>query len=369
MRKYITIFISIILLVGSYYIAKGLVSSKKKRKPKTEKVIQSVFVKEVNNTAVPIQIIESGRLVAKNKIEIYAEVQGVMEATSKEFKPGSIYNKGEVLVKIRDNDYYANLQAQKSTLQNLITSVLPDLRLDYPEAYKKWDDYLRNFNMSKPIGKLPKTSSDKEKYFITGKNIYTTYYQTKNLEIIFQKYTIRTPFKGILTEAVVTPGTVVRPGQKLGEFIDPNVYELEVSVKKSEMASLRIGQVAEVHSPNLGAKMWKGKIIRINGKIDISTQTVKVYIQLNSKELREGMYMEASITGTPIENTVEIPNGILIDGTQLYIVKGGILEIVAVEVLHKKHNSVVVRGLQNGTHLVVKPIAGAYAGMEVSIAE
>ena len=67
MRKYITIAISIILIGGSYYIAKGLVANKKKRKPTSEKVVQSVFVEKVKNGAIPIQIIESGRLVAKKK--------------------------------------------------------------------------------------------------------------------------------------------------------------------------------------------------------------------------------------------------------------------------------------------------------------
>ncbi len=367
MRKFITTIIAFALLIGGYFFSKSMVANKKKRVPTSEKVIQSVFVQNVKNEAVPIQIIESGRLVAKNKIEIYAEVQGVMEATPKEFKPGSVYNKGAVLVKIRSADYYANLQAQKSTLQNLITSVLPDLRLDYPEAYKKWDEYLQNFDMNKPISKLPETSSDKEKYFITGKNIYTTYYKTKNLEIILQKYTLRAPFNGILTEAVVTPGTVVRPGQKLGEFINPSVYEMEVSVKKTEISSLAIGKNVQVKGAN-STQVWDGKITRINGKVDVNTQTVKVFIQLNSDELREGMYMEANMNGNPIPEAFEVASGLLIEGSKLYVVKNNMLDVVVVSVLHKKHNSVVIQGLEDGMQLVSKPIAGAYAGMEVSIA-
>lgn len=368
MRQYITIIISIAMLAGAWFTYQSMVASKKKRRPKKEKILQSVFVEKVENKAIPVQIIESGRLVAKNKIEIYSEVQGVMEPTSKEFKPGSIYRKGAVLVKIRSTDYYANLQAQKSTLQNLITSVLPDLRLDYPEAYKKWDDYLRNFDMDKSIGKLPETSSDKEKFFITGKNIYTTYYKTKNLEIIYQKYTIRAPFKGILTEAVVTPGTVVRPGQKLGEFIDPSVYEMEVSVNKTALPSLSVGKKVKVKDGS-SDQVWNGKIIRINGKIDVSTQTVKVFVQLNSDKLREGMYMEATIVANPIQDAYELPSSLLVDGTKLYIVNNDVLEIVTVSILHKKQASVVVKGLTNGMQMVAKPLAGAYTGMKVIIAE
>lgn len=370
MRKSASIIIGVLIILGGGYAYKILVNKKKKKAPQEEKILQTVFVETVKNHKVPITILESGRLTAKNRVEIYAEVQGLMESTSKEFKPGAHYKKGEILVKIRDNDFYANLQAQKSVLQNLITSILPDLRLDYPDAYIRWDEYLRNFDMNKPIGQLPKPTSDKEKFFITGKNIYTTYYTTKNLEIIYSKYSIRAPFNGILTDATVTPGTVIRQGQKLGEFIKPSVYEMEVSIGKSAMESLSIGKEVTVRNENNGhSKTWKGSITRINGKVESATQTVKVYIQLAGKELKEGMYLEAKIAGTPMENAYEIPNGLLVDGKKAFVVNDNKLEIVPVEIVHKNLESVVVRGLQDDMQLVSKPIAGAYAGMEVNVSQ
>ena len=232
-RKIISIIAGILLIVAGFFIAKSLANTDKGQRPQPEKVTPTVFIEKVINTDVPVEIIESGRLVAKNRIELFSEVQGVMEQTGKEFKPGSNYKRGEIMVRIRDDDFYANLQAQKSTLQNLITSILPDLRLDFPDAYKKWDEYVRNFDMNKSVLPLPETTSEKEKFFVTGRNIYTTYYNTKNSEIIWQKYNLMAPFSGILTDAFVTPGSLVRPGQRLGVFIDPSVYELEVAVSKS----------------------------------------------------------------------------------------------------------------------------------------
>lgn len=370
MRKSVTIVIGVLIIVGggiAYYL---LINKKKKQAPQEAKVLQTVVIKKVQNHEVPIKIIESGRLTAKNRIEIYSEVQGVMETTSREFKPGAHYTKGEVLVKIRNNDFYANLQAQKSVLQNLITSILPDLRLDYPEAYVRWDKYLRNFDIEKPIGKLPEPGSDKEKFFITGKNIYTTYYNTKNLEIIFAKYSIRAPFTGILTDVMVTPGTVIRQGQKLGEFIDPSVYEMEVSVSKTDMASLSIGKKVIISSEgNRSSQTWNGTITRINGKVDANTQTIKVYIQLAGKNLKEGMYLEAQINGNPVKDAYEIPNGLLVDGTKVFVVIENKLQTVDVKIVHKNLESVVVQGLEDGMQLVSQPIAGAYSGMEVSISK
>jgi len=220
MSRKITIVISIAIILGGIFWSRRIIDSKAVKKPPIPKSLTSVYTETVNNTSLPIIINESGRLVAKQKALIYSEVQGIMEPTSKLFKSGVNYKKGEVLVKIRSNDAYAQLQAQKSVLQNLITSVLPDLRIDYPDAFPAWNKYVSDFEINKPIQALPKVSSDKEKYFITGKNIYTTYYNTKNLEIIQGKYNIRAPYNGTLTQSLVNPGTVIRQGQQLGEYID-----------------------------------------------------------------------------------------------------------------------------------------------------
>jgi membrane fusion protein (multidrug efflux system) len=367
MRKYVTIVVGLILIAASGYIAWDLANTEKRQRPKNEKVAPTVFIESVKNDRVEVTVIESGRLMAKNRIDIFAEVQGVMETTGKEFKPGVVYRKGESIVNIRNDDFYANLQAQKSNLQNLITSILPDLRLDYPEAYKKWDEYLRNFDMNKAIEKLPEPSSDKEKFFVTGRNIYTSYYNTKNMEIVLSKYRLRAPYYGILTDALVTPGSLVRPGQKLGEFIDPSVYEMEVSVNKSILPALKVGKKVVIRDAENHLLQWNGKVIRINGKVERTTQTIKIFIELRGKDLKEGMYLEAIINGEPIDDSMEIARSLLVDESQVYIVQDSALQLVAVEPVFFNQKTVIVKGLLDGQKIISKAVPGAYSGMEVII--
>ncbi len=369
MRRYITIFAGLVMIAGGVYVASLLIGNKKKKQPKNREVIPVAFVREVKNSTIPVQVVESGRLLAKNRIQLYAEVQGVMETTKKEFKPGATYRKGEVMVKIRSNDYYAKLQAQKSMLQNLITSILPDLHLDYPEAYPKWDAYLRKFDLDKPIPPLPETTSDKEKFFVTGRNIYNTYYNTKNMEIIYNKYTLRAPFSGILTDALVTPGTLIRPGQKLGEFIDPTVYELEIAVNKTILPALSVGQKVKVRDVESLNDTWEGKIVRINGRVDPTTQTVKVFINLRGDDIKEGMYLEAVIDGTNKENAIEVNRSLLVEESNLFIVEDNKLKIISVTPVFYNQKTVIVKGLADGQKLLVKMIPGAFSGMKVKISE
>ena len=99
MRPYITKLIAILIVVGAIFGAKTIIDSKEKKKPKAGINTPTAFIVKAENTIIPINILESGRLTAKHKVDLFAEVQGVMQNSTKEFKAGTSFNKGEVLVK------------------------------------------------------------------------------------------------------------------------------------------------------------------------------------------------------------------------------------------------------------------------------
>ncbi len=366
MRKILFILLGIALLIGAVLVSKMFIANKKKPKPKFDKIVKKVAIDTVMNTEVPIVITTSGNLTAKHKIEIFAEVQGVLKIASKEFKAGTNYSKGETILRINSDEFYANLQSQKSNFYNKITAILPDIRLDYPTEYQKWQDYLNSFDISKTTPKLPTITTDKEKYFISGRGINTSYYNVKNLEVKLGKYSLRAPYHGILTEALVTPGTLVRAGQKLGEFINPSVYEMEVSVNANFADLLKKGNTVNLHNLEK-TNTYTGKVIRINGKIDATSQTIKAYIQVAHAALKEGMYLEADLVAKSEKNAVEVSRKLLIDNKQLFVVRDSVLSIINVNPVYFSAESVVVKGIENGTLILSKPVPGAYDGMKVKI--
>lgn len=366
MRKLIIVGAGIVVLGLSFIISNLLKDSKEIPKQKNTKIEKTVFVKEVKNGDVAINITANGNLQAKNKVAIYSEVQGVLKPASKPFKAGISYNKGQTLLRINSQEFYASIQSQRSSLQNLIASIMPDLRLDYPDSFEKWNVYLKNYDINKTVEPLPQVSSDKEKYFITGKNIFTTFYNLKNLEARLNKYNLRAPFNGVITEALVTNGTLVRVGQKMGEFIDTSVFELALSVNGSFANILQVGKTVTLQNLEKN-KTWSGKVARINGKIDQTTQTVQVFIEVKGKELREGMYLEANVPVKTMTEAIEINRKLLVENKYVYVVKNNILELIAINPVHFNENTVVIQGLENGFNLVDKPVAGAYAGMPVKI--
>lgn len=366
MRKIIFTVLGILLIVVSFFLSKVIIDSKKTFKPKSEKVVKTVFTEVVENGTVPIVVSANGNLTAKQRVELYAEVQGVFKRGSKLFKEGQAFRQGETVINIDADEYAASVQSAKSNLFNQLTAIMPDLRLDYPDIYSKWQSYLTNFDMSKSTPALPEMITEKEKFFISGRGILTSYYNVKNLEQRLSKYRITAPFSGVLTEALVTEGTLVRVGQKLGEFINPDIYELEVSISKRYTDLLKLGESVELTNLDDNTK-YKGKVTRINGNIDQATQTVKAYIEVDNKNLREGMYLEANLDAKKEENAIEVDRSLLLDGNRIFVVRDSVLDIIDVNPVYFSDKRVVLKDVPNGVTIMSKPLSGAYTGMAVKI--
>ena len=364
MRKLILAILGVLFITGAIYGAKMIINSKSKTRKAPSKVIKTVFVDTVKNTSIPIIIPANGNLVAKRRVEIYSEVQGIFKPGSKLFKPGEKYQKNEAFISINDTEYYANVQLAKSNLYNSIAAVLADLRLDFPEVFLKWEAYLKSYDLNKPTPKLPKMVSEKENYFITGRSIVSNYYTVKNLEQRLSKYTISAPFKGILTEALVTEGTLIRSNQKLGEFIDPSVYEMEVSLSKTFASLLDVGETVELNNLE-HTKKYSGIVSRVNGSINSATQTIAVYIEIKNSSLKEGMYLEANLNAKKEKNAIEINRGLLLDENKIFIVRDSVLDMINVRPVYFSNTKVVLKDIPDGTIILSSPFPGAYVGMIV----
>lgn len=364
MRKIILSIVGVLVIILGFFLSKQIVDSKTRLKPKVEKVVKTVFTQIVSNSTVAIVIPANGNLMAKRRVELFAEVQGVFKKGNKLFKAGQPYRAGETIIRIDASEYYASVQSAKSNLYNLITSIMPDLRLDYPEEYPKWQTYLSNYDLDKTTPMLPGMTSETEKYFISGRGILTNYYNVKNLEQRLRKYTISAPFNGILTDALVTEGTLVRSGQKLGEFINTDAYELEVAVSKTYGDLLKVGETVDLVTLDR-TKTYVGVVSRVNGSVDQATQTIKVFIEVSDSDLKEGMYLEARINAKEETNAIEIDRNLLLENDKIFVVRDTILDLIDVKPVYFSDKKVVLKEVPEGITIITKPVVGAYAGMLV----
>jgi RND family efflux transporter MFP subunit len=201
--------------------------------------------------------------------------------------------------------------------------------------------------------------------FISGRGIISSFYTLQNLEKNLTFYNIKAPFDGVLVAANVTEGSLIRPGQELGDFIAPDHYELKVALPKSYVEKIAIGAAVELKSIDT-QKVYVGTVARINAKVNTQTQSVEVYIRVSDSELKEGVYLEALIGALQFENVFAIDRGLLNGDKQLYLIDNNQLILKQVEVVHFTETNAVIRGLSDGQKVVAQPIIGAYQGMDVN---
>ena len=366
MRKVI-ISIAGLAIIGIGFLGfKSLSESKKAPEKILDKVVNAVYVSKVNNKETPITIKTSGSILAKDRLVIYSEVQGVFEKSSKSFKAGTNYKGGESLIKVNNEEFIASVVAQRSLFKNMITSILADIKFDYPLSIDKWENYLASIDITKDLPSLPDIESNQEKNYITGKSIFSTFYTIQNLEVRLKKYKITAPYSGALVEALVTPGTIISPGQKLGTYIKENVFELELNVNASLQDFLKLGTT--VNLTNISkTKEFIGKVTRVTPQIDRSSQTIKIFVEVKSSELKEGEYLEANIYAKNVDKAIEVSRTLLVNNNSIYIVESGKLKLIPIDIVYENTNTVIVEGLKNGIEYISRPISGAFEGMLVKV--
>ena len=128
-------------------------------------------------------------------------------------------------------------------------------------------------------------------------------------------------------------------------------YELQVTVPLSDLKYIKIGNPVSLTSDDLEGE-WNGRVKRINNQVDAGTQTVKVFISVSGKNLREGMYLRGDIAASSIENAAKIPRQLLVDQKAVYVVRDSTLQLEPVQVVKITPDAAIVRGIPEGTQLL-----------------
>ena len=366
MNRTVSVGLAFVLLILAAVGSSAISGMKKPAERKViEKVTKQVRVMPVKNSALYTQFELTGRLNAKQSVELFAEVGGTLLSNGNRFREGNYFKKGETLLKIDKEEPMLGLLAQKSSLMNQITLMLPDLKSDYSESFPAWEAYLKNLDLQADLPALPEAQSDQEKYFISARNLYNLYYTIKSQESRMKKYEIRAPFSGAVASSLIDEGTLVRAGQKMGDFMNTWTYELEAAVNESEVELLTLGSPVDLYSENSG-KTWKGKISRISQIVDPATQTIKVFITASGKGLKEGMYLNGTVKGKQMQNSFEISRNLLVDQNKVFVVKDSLLELVEVNPVHLTTQTAIVQGLADETLMLGEAVSGVYEGLKVS---
>ena len=363
-RKIISISISLAVVIGAVLLSAFMIKNKPEpRRDVNKEEILFVKTQEAISTEIHPEASYSGRVSSLENVNLTAEVSGRILATDVPLKEGQSFKKGDLLVRIYKDDMHAALQSLRSSYLQLVSSALPDLKIDYPDEFDKWTAFFNAIDIDSSMPEMPAINSEKERVFVASKNILSQYYSIKQQEVNFSRYELYAPFKGSYKSVKSEVGSVAGMNMQIATLIRTDVMEVIVPVLPEKLDWIREGGQVELEK-NSG-QVIRGKVVRIADFIDPTSRSVNVYVSVSNKRgasLLEGEYVDATFTGAETVAGMLMPREAMISDKEVYVLEEGHLQGKEVEIIDRQEDYYVIRGFEEGQVLVVESLVDVKPG-------
>lgn len=318
---------------------------------------------EDNEPRIPVE----GKVEAWQRIDLFSEVNGVLNLGGKEFREGVSFKEGEVILALDDSEARLSLKSTMAQFLQSTSGILSTIKVDFPDRIHEWEDYVNSIDINNTLQDLPHPKSDRERFYIINRGVEASYHSIKSAEERLSKFKITAPFDGFVSTALVNPGSLVIGGQPLGVFVGIEDYEIKSSLNSDFLTYINEGDRVEFFSK--GEVVAEGRLDRISSNVNPTTQSATVYFRLSSTndnfELRDGIYLPGELIASSIENCFDVNVG-LIEDDKLFSIEDGVLVYSDVEILFQTYERAFVRGLEDGTVILSDQLSDAFEGMKVN---
>lgn len=277
----------------------------------------------------------SGTIIANEEVEIKSEVSG--KITGIYFKEGQTVYKGQLLVKLNDDD----LQAQIKKMQ---------IEIKLAEEKEKRQKQL-----------LSSSAISKEEYDESLTNLYLLKANVEIIKIDVAKTKITAPFSGIAGFKYISPGAYINSSTVIATIQNTNPLKLEFAipekynlmVKTGTLVNFKVAGSSENHKATVYAK---------DPKIDPMSRTVKIRATFSNPtgKLSPGSFADISIPIGDKSKEILIPTMAYIpdiNGAKVFVVKGGQAMSVPVTAGMRTASSIqILEGIKEGDTILTTGI-------------
>jgi len=327
-----------------------------------------------------VSVRTQGTVEPVRRVGLVAQVAGKVETVAHQFLDGRFFKAGDVLLELEKADYefaIARAKAQEAAAAQRVA----EERGRNLQAQREWRDLgtseANDLFLRKPQLRAAEASLAAARADVAA------------AELALDRTMVRAPFDGRLEKKSVDLGQYVSPGTVLAQIYATDRVEVHLPISDSQMALLELPlfetDVTALPEVVLSARFggarwqWQGEIARVEASIDRDSRVTFAIAEVTNPfsddasrrpPLTPGLFVEAMISGKPLQESVELPATALRgDNTILWVNDDSRLERLPVELLRREPNRVWVRGIPAGTQVVAEQSSLLAAGAAVEIAE
>ncbi|MBB5396743.1 MULTISPECIES: efflux RND transporter periplasmic adaptor subunit [unclassified Mucilaginibacter] len=301
-----------------------------KGKKKNGPVTVNVMV--VKDTTLSNQIDITGTIDANEKVNLISQTAG--NITGIYFTEGEHVNKGQLLVKVYNQDLQASLQ------QNQAQMVLA-----------------RDINNRNKI-LLEKEAVSKEEYETSLSSLNSMKAQADVIRAQIARTEIRAPFSGVIGLRNVSPGGYLSPSTPIATLV--NIDPAKVTFSVPERYLPIIGKGSKVtFTVESSRETFNATVYAIEPALDANSRTITVRAKApNPKNiLRAGSFAKINLTLDQIPKTIMVPTECVIPdlkSSKVYLYKNGIAVAQNVKTDLRTDTKIqIIEGLKAGDSIVV----------------
>jgi len=292
------------------------------------------------------KIVATGNVLAKEEVELRSEVSG--KVTQVLFTEGSHVSKGDLLVKINDNDLQAQLRKAESQKKLL-------------EEKEGRQRRLREVN-----------AISQEQYDEIQNDLAGVKAGIDLLHAQIQKTEVRAPFNGVIGLRSISEGAYVDASTLIARLQDLSSVKIDFSIPEKYAAM--IGKGDKVRFTIEGSsRQREGTIYAVEPKIDPMTRSLKLRaITRNEKEsILPGSFAKIEVLLGRQQDAVLVPTYAVIpdiEGQKVYVAKNGRATLVSVETGIRMEEQIhIVKGLAANDTLLTTGLLQLRPGVAVSV--
>ncbi|HEY8930545.1 MAG TPA: efflux RND transporter periplasmic adaptor subunit [Mucilaginibacter sp.] len=339
MRTRYIIYIVLALLIGfliynKFFSEKGKEAmaqqADKGKKKKTGPVAVNVMV--VKDTTVDNSIDVTGTIDANEKVSLVSETAGAI--TGIYFNEGTAVKKGQLLVKVYNQDLVASLK------QN-----------DYQVALAKQNEY-RNSIL------LQKEAISQQEYDTSLTSLNTLKAQSEVLKAQIAKTEIRAPFSGTIGLRNISPGGYLSPSTAIATLVNIDPAKVTFSVPERYLPLIKQGTKISFTIES-SRNTFQASVYAVEPAIDLSSRTITVRAKAPNGQnlLKAGAFAKINLTLDQIPKTIMVPTQCVIPDlkdNKVFVVHNGIATPKVVKTDLRTDTKIeVVSGLKAGDSLIV----------------
>lgn len=279
------------------------------------------------------KVVATGRVVAASRVQVGSEITGVV--VERRVREGDRVEPGDVLVMLRSEELEARVREARAALDQLARSRRPQALAALREANvrvaqarreaQRREELLRARAVSREVKEqadqmLATAIATAQRAQLEADALAPGQSEERMLrerlaiaEAALARTVITSEVAGTVLTRAVEPGDQVQPGRVLLEIARSGDTELLVPVDEKNLATLQVGQGAQVVADAYPARPFDATVVFIAPAIDPQRGTVDVRLQADPvpEFLLEDMTVSVNILTARRDQALVVPNDAL----------------------------------------------------------